>query len=901
MGRVAGLAPSVYRQLLRVALPRDLRRRYLGDMVRVFTELLRDARASGGVWAVFGVWRRAVSQTIGGGVRERLRGYGRGARGPGKRNRAGRSPILSHLAQDFRFALRMFARQPGFAVTAIGILALGIGATTAIFSVVDGVVLRRLPYPDPGRLIYFDQGSHTFPDYQEWLERLGAFESIVAVLPTRRTMLGQGRPQQIRVAQITANVIPTFGGSPTRGRLITEDDTQREAPVAVLSFKFWTREFGGDESIEGRSVQLDGMPYEIVGVMRPGFDLPRRFAGQSVDVWTPLNVRRAEYQRRGLYVLRVAGRLRNDATLETARAQMATWEEFAAEAYPESNVSPSGNIRRIPLLRLRDAETVKVRDPLFMLMGAVGLMLLIACVNVANLLLARGADRGRELAVRVALGGSRGRIASQLLTESVVLALAGAVAGLGVAYLGVSALSVVVPDNMPRFHEVGVDLRVLAFAFASAIVTGVGFGIAPAYYASRTNVSDMLKDASGKSSAGRGHVRLKGVLVASEIALALMLSVGAGLLFNSFVRLTRVDPGFEPQNVLAVPLTFGRFDEFGGTDQGGARMRLIRELMDRIGGVPGVQSVSGAAVVPFAEDGRCCMMSTSTDESGSDSVRVVIHPSFPGLFETLGMPLVAGRALRASDVGSAANPVLITRAMAERFFDGESPLGQSIIVGRRRPEAYTVIGLVDDPKFWSLSRDEDFDIFIPFDSVILSDFPFMHLAVRTAGPIEGLPDQLRETIWSLAPDMPLPEIFFLSTRIDESVTGQRLLSTLLLVFSCVAVVLAAGGIYGTMLYAVSQRSHEFGIRMALGADTTRIVGEVLRHGMVLTVIGIGFGLAGAVALSRVLESLVFGITAHDIPTYGAVTALLGTVAVAACYLPARKAARMDPMETLRGE
>ena len=239
--------------------------------------------------------------------------------------------------------------------------------------------------------------------------------------------------------------------------------------------------------------------------------------------------------------------------------------------------------------------------------------------------------------------------------------------------------------------------------------------------------------------------------------------------------------------------------------------------------------------------------------------------------------------------------------MTEKFFDGESPLGQSIIVGRRRPEPYTVIGLVDDPKFWSLSRDEDFDIFIPFDSVILSDFPFMHLAVRTAGSIEGLPDQLRQTIWSMAPDMPLPEIFFLSTHIEESVTSARLFSTLLLVFSGVAIVLAAGGIYGTMLYTVSQRSHEFGIRMALGADATRIVGQVLRRGMLLTAIGLGFGLAGAVALSRVLESLVFGITAQDIPTYGAVTALLGTVAVAACYLPARKAARMDPMETLRGE
>ena len=410
-----------------------------------------------------------------------------------------------------------------------------------------------------------------------------------------------------------------------------------------------------------------------------------------------------------------------------------------------------------------------------------------------------------------------------------------------------------------------------------------------------------MKDASGKASAGRGHLRLKNALVVGELAVALILLVGAGLLFNSFVRLTRVDPGFEPENVFAVPLTFGRFDQFGGSNQGGVRMRLIGEVMDRMRAVPGVQSVSGAAVVPFVEDGRCCMMSISKNQSGSDSVRIVIHPAFPGLFETLQMPLVAGRDLRESDVGSASNPVVITSAMAERFFEQASPVGRSVIVGRRRPQPYTVVGVVDDPKFWSLERDNDFDIFVPFDSAIADDFPFMHLAVRAGGPVEGLSDQMRQAVWAVAPDMPIPEIFSLPARIDETVTSHRVLSTLLLVFSVLAVALAAGGIYGIMLYAVGQRSYEFGIRMALGADTGRIVRQVLEGGALLTVVGLALGLAGALALSRVLETLVFGITTQDLPTYGAVAALLGAVATGACYFPARRAARMDPMATLRGE
>ena len=891
-----GLAPTVYKLLL-AALPRDLRVRYGDDMVRLFGELHRDARATHGLRGAVAVWWRAITQVVGGGLQDR---WGGGAsRGPQKQRR--RANMLEQLVQDLRFAVRSFGRQPGFAITVVGIIALGIGSTTAIFSVVDGIVLRRLPYPAPERLVYFDEGSHTFPEYQEWLERLTTFESMAALMPTGRTLLGLGRPQQVVVAQTTANIFPMFGMLPLLGRTIAEGDAQGDAPVAVLSYEFWMREYGGEQSILGRTVQLDGTPYEIVGVGEPGFKLPSTLASKGVDVWTPLNIHRAEFQRRGLHVLRVVGRLGEDATLNNARAQMTAWEEFAAEAYPQSNVSSSGEIRRVPLIPLRDAETVEVRKPLFMLLGAVGLMLLIACANVANLLLARGADRSRELAVRAAMGGTRGRLASQLLIESLVLALVGGLVGLAVAYLGVNTFILIVPDGVPRLHEVGVDFRVLGFALGVAILTGVGFGIAPAMYAAQTNVSDAMKDSSGKTSAGRGHLRLKNALVVGELALAMILLVGAGLLFNSFVRLTSVDPGFEPENLFAVPLTLGRFDQFGGTNLGGVRMRVIDEVMDRVRAVPGVQSVSGAAVTPFSEFGRCCMMSISKNESGSDSVRIVIHPVFPGLFETLQMPLIAGRDLRESDIGLASNPVVITSRMAERFFAEQNPVGNAVIVGRRRPQPYTVVGVVDDPKFWSLSEDTDFDIFVPFDSVIADDFSFMHLAVRAGGPVEGLSDQLRQAVWAAAPDMPIPEIFSLPARIAETVTEPRFISTLLMVFSVLALVLAAGGIYGTMLYTVSQRNHEFGIRMALGADTAKIVRQVLGGGALLTMMGLVLGLVGAAALSRVLESLVFGITTQDLPTYGVVAAVLGMAAISACYLPARKAARMDPMATLRGE
>lgn len=480
MRRELGLAPRLYRVLLLVAGPRDLRGRHMDDMVHVFSAIHRDA-SSRGTRAVVGVWWRALTQTLGGGWRDHFNRKDRGSRR--RQNPLGKRRgmlMLDHLAQDIRFAIRSFIRNPGFSLTAVVIIALGIGATTAIFSVVDGIVLRKLPYPDQDHLVYFDQGSHTVPEYKEWLERITTLDEIVAIWPAQRTLLGAGSPQQIVLGQATANTFPVFGALPALGRLLTLDDVQTNAPVAVLSYDFWVRQFGGDESVLGRSIQLDAGSYEIVGVVAAGFALPTRLRAVNVAVWSPLDVTRADLDRRGFYMLRVAGRVAEDATLESARAQMALWEQAAAEAYPSYNIGPDGSIRRVPLLELQSAETAEVRGALFMLFGAVGLMLLIACANVANLLLARGADRGKEIAVRVALGGGRVRIGMQLLTESVVLALVGSAAGIGVARLGIGAFALLAPSNTPRIHEIGMDLRVVAFALAAALTTGVIFGLAPA-------------------------------------------------------------------------------------------------------------------------------------------------------------------------------------------------------------------------------------------------------------------------------------------------------------------------------------------------------------------------------------------------------------------------------------
>jgi putative ABC transport system permease protein len=530
-----------------------------------------------------------------------------------------------------------------------------------------------------------------------------------------------------------------------------------------------------------------------------------------------------------------------------------------------------------------------------MLLGAVGLMLLIACANVANLFLARGTDREREVAVRTALGASRRRIGAQLLTESVLLSLVGGAIGVALAFLGVDAFTSLGPSRIPRVDQIGVDYRVLVFSVAASVATGVVFGIAPAFYAARTDVNRALKDATNKASASRGHLRLKEALVISEIALALVLLVGAGLLFNSFVRLARVDPGFVPDRVMAVPLSLEH-----GYDGEEARLQFTHEALARVRAIPGVSAASIGLTAPFAISGRCCWMTQAKNVAADDSVRVVIHAVTPEYFTTLGVRLMQGRDFTPSDGEDDPAPVIVTETLAGRFFDEPNAVGRTFTLGRTNPTPFTVVGVVNDLKFWSLAQDEDVDVFVPFEG-FGAQFPFFNIVIRAPGDIEGLPSQLRDAIWSVDNRLPVPEIMSLTERVNQSITEPRLLSTLLLAFAGFAILLAAGGIYGTMLYAVSQRSHELGIRLALGASAGQLQRYVLRGGAALAAIGLAIGLAGAFALSRVLTSLVFGITAQDVPTYAAVTALLAEVALLACYLPARKAARLDPMVTLRTE
>jgi predicted permease len=885
------LAAWLYRILL-LLLPLSMRRRYGESMVQTFRDVYRGEYDRGGYPALAAVWWRAVTQTVSVGVAERFGGLGRSRKVLSGSFSGRSSSVADRLGQDVRFAARSFLRRPGFSLTAVAILGLGIGATAAIFSVVDGVVLKRLPYPDPERLVYLDHGSHTVPDFQMWRERASAFERIVAVWPRQLDMLGDGAPTRVSVAGVTAGYFNVLGVRPFRGRLLSEADSHGPEQVVVLAYSFWMTRLGGEESIVGRTLLLDNASYQVVGIAPPGFRPPRRLSRMNIDMWRPEDLSLAELQVETRYMLSVFGRLWEGARIETAQAEVDAVIATMAELYPEQYESWH---RVVPVITLHAAEIDTAREPVLMLFGAVGLMLMIACANVANLFLARSTDREREIAVRSALGASRTRIAVQLLTESVSLALVGGLVGIAVAYAGVQALIKAAPSSTPRLYEIAMDYRALAFALGVSVVTGILFGLAPALYAARTDAIRGLREASSRTSPGRLRVKLKSVLVVAEIAIALVLLVGAGLLFNSFVRLTMVEPGFDPQHVLAIKLDLASLYESDAE-----RIQFTRDVIDRVRAVPGVQQSGAGWITPFGDNGRCCWMTNATAGEASDSTRVVVHAVSPGYFAALGVPLVQGRDFDWTDDDSEPAPAIITRALAARFFPDQSALGRMFTIGRRSRTPLRVVGVVDDFKFWSLSRDEDLDMFLPFEG-FGADIPFITLAVRASGDVAGLAGQLREAIWSIESRLPIPEVLSLESQVSESIAEPRLLSILLLAFAGFAIVLAAGGIYGTMLYSVTQRTQELGIRIALGASSGRIVRHILAGGATVAVVGLALGLAGSYAASQVLASLVFGISPHDLPTYVAVTLLLGFIALLACYIPARRITSLDPAMTLRDE
>ncbi|MGD8700501.1 MAG: ABC transporter permease, partial [Gemmatimonadales bacterium] len=774
--------------------------------------------------------------------------------------------------RNLRVAARSFMRRPGFAVPAIVILAIGIGATTTMFSVADTVLFRSLPYPDPGELVYIDRGNHSPPEFIDWRDGFESFSAIGAASTNRIALQGEGRAEQLRVAGVTPEFFSMLGATPHLGRLFAPDEFFGQASVVLLDHGLWQRRWGGDPSILGRSITLDGRPYVVAGIVSPRFQPPNALTGSRVDVWLPLDVERANIHGRGYAILNVVGRLREDVSLEAARAEMEAYVLSVASENPGRYLRRDGSPNPFPLVPLHIATIHGVAQPLIVLLGAVGLMLLIACANVANLFLAQGTARAREIAVRGALGASRGKIFRQLLTESVALAGLGGLLGVWLAIFGVEAFTRLSPVSVPRLENVTVDTRVLIFALVASVGTGVICGILPALQAARRTTIDILREgASGLTSTRRGR-RIRGGLVIAEIALALLLLTGAGLMFRSLMGMMQVDSGFETEDLITFPL------QLSGNYTQERRRQFVDELFERIGAIPGARVAGAGWTVPFQYTGasRCCWsteVSDATAGANAASIGSYMHPVTPGYFDALAVPLLYGRDFTRQDAAPAGWVAIINQRTALHLFGTENAVGEILRFGSGE-NTLTVVGVVPAVKHWGALRADEFAVYLPYHR-FGSGAEFLHVAVRTDDDPGVLAAALRQAVWSIDPNLPIEGMNTMRQRVDRSLAGPRFLSLLFTTFATIAVILACGGIYASMLHWVSLRRQEMGIRFALGADRRRVIAHVLLHGLALTLIGLTLGLGSAYGLSRLLRGLLWGIAETDIPTYAAAALLLG--------------------------
>ncbi len=799
------------------------------------------------------------------------------------------------MMHDLRYAFRQLVKSPGFTAVAFVTLALGIGACTAIFSVVNSVLLRPLAYPESDRLVVIRETNlPQFPEfsvapgqYFDWQKQATSFESLAAARGGSYNLTGRGDPVRVVAQRLTANYLATLRMHPALGRDFTpEEDAPGKDAVALLSHGFWLRQFGGQPEILNQTLQLNGRPVTVIGIMPKDFQ-----PGSRTEIFTPTAFSAEEQQNHGYHYISVLGRLKPGVTLEQARSEMTLIADRLAKQYPDTN--KGWGVKLTPLF---ESTVGSARPMLLSLLGAVGFLLLIACGNVASLLLARATTRAREIAIRTALGAGRGRIARQLLTESVLLAFLGSLLGVLVARWGMKALIALAPDTLPRAGEIGVDGRVLAFTCALALVTGIGFGLAPVFQALRVNLNATLKDGGRGAGAGGVRQRLRGALVVAEVAIAVVLLVGAGLLIRSFARLQDVDPGFQPRGALAVGLSLPPAKYGAGPQQAA----FAEQAVARLSALPGVRSVGAAHVLPFS--GNDYVLSFSI--AGRPAVDPADEPSTnyyavtPDYFTAMGIPLLRGRFFTAHDAAGAPRVALINESMAKKFFPHEDPIGQRINV-TNGPETWReIVGIVGDTKHYRLDGDTTVQTYEPFAQ---QPFNFLTLVVSTSAPVPGLPAAIRAAIYSVDRDQPVGSVRPLTELLAGSIARQRFAMSLFAVFSGLALLLAAIGIYGVMAYSVSQRTGEIGIRMALGAQRGDVMRLIFLQGGRLVALGLGLGIVGALLLTRFLASLLFGISAHDPLTFAVIAGLLALVAALACWLPARRATRVDPIIALRGE
>ena len=805
---------------------------------------------------------------------------------------------METLWQDLRYSFRVLARKPGFTVVAIITLALGIGANTAIFSVVNKVLLSRLPYKDPDRIITLWESSTQGTMKQEkvapanfldWRERNQVFESMAAVFPYGFDYTGGGEPETFRSWLVSEGFFEIFGVHALYGRTFDPEEFQAgKGQVVVIGYGLWQRRFGSDPNLVGQKLLLDGEPYTVVGILPPEF----RFLDEK-QMWAPKIFADHDKLQRSSGYIDVVARLKPGVTVEQARDEMNAVAAGIAAEHPRTNQGLS--VRLVPL---PEQLVGHIRPALLVLLGAVGLVLIIACANVANLLLARGAERHRELAIRAALGASRTRLIRQLFTESIFLAVLGGVFAILLASWGIDAILALSPANLPRIDEINIDSRVIGFTFAVSVLTALIFGLAPAVQFSRPELQQFLKE-GGRTTAGFGRRRLRHALVISEIAIALMLLVGAGLLVRSFIHLLQVDPGFSKDNVLSLQVFI--WDKYQTPQQ---RTAFFDEAFARLSSLPGVEAVGAVTALPFNNEDTIDVDTNFTIDGApppEPGKQLTAYSTVATIdyFKVMRIPLMRGRMFNEYDGPRSPLVVLINESMAQRFWPDEDPVGKKITVGSfGRPMSREIIGVVGDVRHTGLDSNPRPEFFVPH---LQNPFGGMAIVVRTSSDPAVLLSAAKDQIREINKDQPFYSINTMDELVSKSLGERRFNLLLLCTFATIALTLAGVGIYGLISFSISQRTHEIGVRMALGARARDITRMVLGEGIVLALIGVGAGLIGALLLTRFLKGFLFGVTPTDPLTFAAISLLLVALALVASYVPARRATRVDPMVALRYE
>jgi predicted permease len=819
------------------------------------------------------------------------------------------------LAHDLRYALRTFVKTPGVTFAAIVSLALGVGANTAIFSVASALLLRPLPYADPERLVILWNRSPGLGIAEDWFSTAqyfditsttGQFDEVAIAIGSNFNLTGDGAPERIGTIRVSSNLLPMLGATAAHGRLFTpEEDAEGPAPTAILHHGTWTRRYGGDPNVIGRSIVLNGVSYQIVGIMPPSFSLRREVmptlgvaADAEILLSLPLGPKAPEIRGREDY--NILARLKRGVSVQQAQAEMDALTARLRKEHPD--VYPPNGGLTFGVVPLKDQVVGDARSSLLVLIGAVGLVLLIACANVANLLLSRSLGRQKEIAVRAALGANRSRIVRQLLTETMVLALAGGALGLLFAYWSLAGIRVLGPASVPRLHEIAIDSGVLLFTLLLSAISGILFGLAPAWRLADLNLHDTLKDVNrGVSGAGsvwgRG-LTVRRALVMSELTMSVMVLIGAGLLIRSFGRLQDVPPGFSPAGVLTMELTLTQ----PKNPDAQTVMESYRQLWSRLAAVPGVAAAGGISALPLSQMMAWGPITVEGRIPPPGEKFINVDQRFVGgdYFRAMSIPLMSGRLFSEHDTRSSPRVAVVDEFMARQLWPGADAIGKRIRLGGSDSTSpwMTVVGVVGRIKQDALETDSRIAMYLAH-----TQFPTrsMNVVLKTAGDPTVLTAPVMAEIRHMDPDLPVYNVRTMAQRVDESLARRRFAMLLLSLFAGLGLGLATLGVYGVLAYLVSQGTREIGIRIALGATPRGIVISIVRHGMTLAVVGVGLGLAGAVAVARVMRRLLFQIDAVDPATFVGAALLLTFIALIASFIPARRAAHIDPIQSLRAE